>query len=122
MYDRKVTEEEIRHFSLDDLTNTKWVLKINYWWSNDAYDEEPDEYFDSREDAYDRARTMALEEARISSTEHGCDIPLRFYEGAMCDEVDCGGAYAVIDLTYAYDVNANGRASICRYIVTEETA
>ena len=94
-----------------------WILKINYWWCDNSYDEESDQYFDSAEDAYDTAKRMAVNEAEISSKEHECGISLRFYNKDMVSEIGCSGAYAVIDLSYLYDLNEKGQPSVCRYIV-----
>ena len=49
-----------------------FLLKIGYSWD----DEEPDEEFDSEEQAWDKALSLAIKEANVSSEEHACSIPL----------------------------------------------
>lgn len=107
------------------MAREKWLLKINYQWYDGGCDEEPDQVFDSPEDAFDMAKRMAVEEARTVSLDRECDIPLRFYNQDMCKLTPgCEGAYAVIDLIYSYDtvVDINGleRQSSCRYIVIKQ--
>ena len=77
----------------------KWLLKIGYSWG----EEEPDQVFLSKEDAWEKARQMALEEAETASWEHDCEVGLAFDKEA----------YA-ITLHYTYD------SEYCRYSVIEE--
>ena len=52
----------------------KYLLKISYSWG----DEETDQEFTSFEDAWKEARSMATDEAEITSEEHECEIGLSF--------------------------------------------
>ena len=75
-------------------------LTIRYSWG----DVENDQFFDSFEKAWNKAKSMAAHEAEVSSLEHGCDIGLEFIKPDDKEE-------GQIVLHYSYD------NTYCFYII-----
>ena len=77
----------------------EYLLKIHYSWG----DEEPDMQFATREEAWSKAKEMAMEEVQTVCAEHECEV------GLFVDEQECK-----IQLHYTYD------DEYCYYIVEEK--